>query len=480
MMKLKNRICALCVVSCTWCAVYGQTPQGAIHGLFSISADKQVYFSQGNLVKNTDGTWSFAEHQYDDGDLFTWASSGYDGPEIGTHNIAYGDWDGEGSTYANYDWGVYNPIANGGNTPGLWRTLTRGEWDYLLQHHTCTWTTEAGVQGLKIMADEGDAYVFLPAAGWINSNEGEKVTNKGSHGNYWTSTAGSDGQYAESFHYYLNQEVLSCELWANQSRQNRMSVRLVYDNNAWITVDQNENNKALLEQYMPQDKTLPINVHLIRSLTPGMYNTLCLPFDLTAGEVKTAFGEECQLAKFTSGTLSDDKKSLDVVFEEISLSTEADVAIVEGTPYLIQPSEQVTTTHFYNRIIKQSTADGESFVETESVQYLGIINPHHLTGGDKRYLFLQANNTLTWSKENDESTMKGMRGYFYVPQMEDGVTIPAGCPARLSIRSVTQTPTGLGQGNKDKGQRTIKFMRNGKLFIESNGVIYNMQGGREL
>lgn len=76
--------------------------------------------------------------------------------------------------------------------------------------------------------------------------------------------------------------------------------------------------------------------------------------------------------------------------------------------------------------------------------------------------------------------MKGMRGYFYVPQMEAGETIPSGCPARLSVRPAPQTPTGLGQGNKDKGQRTIKFMRNGKLFIEYNGVIYNMQGGHEL
>lgn len=238
-MKLKNRICALCVVSCTWCAVYGQTPQGAIPGLFSISAEQQVYFSQGNLVKNTNGTWSFAEHQYDDGDLFTWASSGYDGPTIGNHDIAYGDWNGEGSTYANYDWGVYNPIINGGNTPGLWRTLTRGEWDYLLQHHTCTWTTEGGKNGLKIMADDNTNYIFLPAAGWKSHIDGESITGKGTDGNYWTSTSGSDAPYgAEAFHFKNN--TTPWDLWANQERSCCMSVRLVYDNNAWIMVDQNE------------------------------------------------------------------------------------------------------------------------------------------------------------------------------------------------------------------------------------------------
>ena len=34
--------------------------------------------------------------------------------------------------YADCDWGVYNAISNGGNRKNMWRTMTRGEWDYLL------------------------------------------------------------------------------------------------------------------------------------------------------------------------------------------------------------------------------------------------------------------------------------------------------------------------------------------------------------
>ena len=34
-------------------------------------------------------------------------------------------------TGTNYDWGFYNKISNGGNQAGLWRTLTRDEWNYL-------------------------------------------------------------------------------------------------------------------------------------------------------------------------------------------------------------------------------------------------------------------------------------------------------------------------------------------------------------
>ncbi len=470
-MKTMKMIGAWCIAGCTWCAVYGQTPQGAMPGLFSVSENKQVYFSQGNLVKNTNGTWSFAEHQYDDGDLFTWASSGYNGPEIGNQNIAYGYWDGEGSTYANYDWGVYNPIVNGGNVPGLWRTLTRDEWDYLLQNHTCTWTTEAGVQGLKIMADEGDAYVFLPAAGWKNSIEGESISGKGTDGNYWTCSSGSDSPYgAEAFHFMNT--TPPWELWANHERTCCMSVRLVYDNNAWITIKDNEDNKALLEQHIPSDKTLPINVHLVRSLTMDMYNTLCLPFDLTANDVKEAFGEDTKVAKFTSGDLSDDKKSLDVVFEEVGLSIDADIVIKAGEPYLIQPSKQVTTTHFYNRVIKQSTADGESFEETGIVQYVGILNPHKLTPGNTKYLFLQANNILAWSKAGDTSTMKGMRGYFYVPGMPD---MPASCPARLSVRPAAHTPTDLPSSSSSTPSLE-KFLLHGQFVIIKDNKMYNAQG----
>ena len=32
---------------------------------------------------------------------------------------------------AYYDWGVFNAISNGGNRPGMWRTLDSAEWRYL-------------------------------------------------------------------------------------------------------------------------------------------------------------------------------------------------------------------------------------------------------------------------------------------------------------------------------------------------------------
>ena len=130
-----------------------QIIDGAILAEFSVSPTKKVYFSQGNLQYYAsqgthlcaDGstkprTWRFAEKQWDlkmirfekptingdtliEQDLFSWGESGY-------MNDFYSRSSDIAQTY--YDWGVYNAIANGGNQPNMWRTLTREEWDYLL------------------------------------------------------------------------------------------------------------------------------------------------------------------------------------------------------------------------------------------------------------------------------------------------------------------------------------------------------------
>ena len=135
-------------------AVDGKLPEP-----FSVSATKQVWFSQGNLqatnttINSTSGwTWSFAEHQYDcignaiantaidnntvitagTVDLFGW---------VGTNSSlsAYGiNSNSSDSSYGNVtsealktDWG-HNAIINGGNAADLWRTLTKDEWVWLL------------------------------------------------------------------------------------------------------------------------------------------------------------------------------------------------------------------------------------------------------------------------------------------------------------------------------------------------------------
>jgi hypothetical protein len=173
-------------------------PTGAIDSKFTINGDgDQVYFSQGNLqYQASTNTWKFAESQYDyigdansnisssyDGwiDLFGWGTSGcHDAND--PYNVNYQPWsssdsllDNEYNSYgygpssnmpdmnltgtsANYDWGVNNPISNGGNTANQWRTLTQPEWSYILN----TRNTTSGIRFAKAQVNDVNGVILLP------------------------------------------------------------------------------------------------------------------------------------------------------------------------------------------------------------------------------------------------------------------------------------------------------------------------------
>lgn len=115
-----------------------QLPEGSLPGRFTINAfGRQVRFSKGNLLYIDDAStpyWAFADSQwrymtYQDNDipmrktLFGWGTG--NNPTLTTT-------DSHDSGYSVFvDWGE-NAICNGGNEPNLWRTLTIGDWDYIL------------------------------------------------------------------------------------------------------------------------------------------------------------------------------------------------------------------------------------------------------------------------------------------------------------------------------------------------------------
>jgi len=278
---------------------------GASYAVFSVAADRKVHFSKGNLQFTTTGshavatggtevgTWRFAEHQYDcigdDNanisstytgwiDLFGWGTSGWN-----SGARAYQPWSTSANatdyqpgnseytnltgSYANADWGVYNAISNGGNYPGMWRTLTEGEWKYLLFNRDGQISLYNGyplsfrkavvnnVNGLVIFPDgyqhpegvtpicdlntygsyhafvltlgeweimENLGCIFLPAAEFRGGTEVIHYMEE-PEGRYWSSTHISEGYVRYLFHYDGSMGV------CNEVRCFGLSVRLVRD-----------------------------------------------------------------------------------------------------------------------------------------------------------------------------------------------------------------------------------------------------------
>ena len=262
-------------ISYSNCKYVKTPPIGAIGSGFSVAANKQVFFSQGNLQYqgNTD-TWRFAEDQYDmigednsnisynySGwiDLFGWGNSGYN-DKYPYLTSTYGFYDGSNDIDGtNYDWGVNNKIVNGGNQAGLWRTLTKDEWSYLIDTRTDASSkkgvaTVNSVTGLVLLPDdwnlpadvtftsgangdfaqntysvedwakmEANGAVFLPAAGYRSVTD---MVNIGSQGRYWSSSSYDNTESYSGALFFRSYEVNAS---AYGYRRNGESVRLVKD-----------------------------------------------------------------------------------------------------------------------------------------------------------------------------------------------------------------------------------------------------------
>ena len=183
------------------------------------------------------------------------AYSGY-GPS------GYNDLTGD---YANADWGVYNKISNGGNTDGLWRTLSSEEWKYLLsQRKTPSMIRFAkgivnGVNGLIILPDnwngtnyvlssinytedgfnsntisaddwmnifEPNGAVFIPAAGW---REGITLKDLGERGSYWSTTHDSYSSNSANAVIFTDSGMNGYNYNSSEYKKHGLSVRLVQE-----------------------------------------------------------------------------------------------------------------------------------------------------------------------------------------------------------------------------------------------------------
>ncbi|MBQ2187335.1 MAG: hypothetical protein II401_02070 [Bacteroidales bacterium] len=259
-------------------------PEGAIEGLFSVSGNKQVYFSRGNLQYiGSAGTpyWQFAENQWDylgtttsqnsnnqsvDRDLFGWATSGYN------HGaVCYQPWstnkdEEDYYAYGSYsynlydqtgkaDWG-YNAISNGGNQQNLWHTLTNGEWNYVLNTRVTSSglryakAVVNGVNGIILLPDDWNADYYslnntnnngadfggnsITAQQWnsleqrgaiflpaAGDRSGTSIFNAGNYGIYWSSSRRDD---SDAYYFEFNSNTLATDY---DSRYYGSSVRLV-------------------------------------------------------------------------------------------------------------------------------------------------------------------------------------------------------------------------------------------------------------
>ena len=220
-----------------------------------------------------------------------------------------------------------------------------------------------------------------------------------------------------------------------------------------------------------------LDVTINRSIVAGCYNTICLPFDLSASQIAASpLAGYSDLKAFDGADVTGSGQNL---FINIYVR---DVDHIEaGVPYLISyPSEHgnIVNPLFNDVTFSETTPSGETH---DGVTFQGMFGPVHITtyaenvaaGRDEDYLFLGANNRLLWPND-DGTSMRGFRAYFIIHRNDIPVArAPRGTNARIVTR--TSTATDVENVQRDQVQCT-KVLENGVLYIIKNGVKYDAQG----
>ena len=196
-----------------------------------------------------------------------------------------------------------------------------------------------------------------------------------------------------------------------------------------------------------------VNVIVDRSFKEGELHTLCLPFDLYASVIGTAY------------QLSDVKAQLSSM---LKVETVECTTIQAGQPYLVVPTQDITGPMIVENVtIKE--VDVTTVANTVAnngirVSLQGILNGGGQTDGTTEY-WIGNGGYLYY----DVTNKLGLRAMFTI----------TGMPVGMRARVVTSENAATDVENITNSENTtIKVIKNGQLIIIRNGEKFNAQGVR--
>ncbi len=200
-----------------------------------------------------------------------------------------------------------------------------------------------------------------------------------------------------------------------------------------------------------------------RTLKAGSWNTLCLPFSVSADSVASVLGNGCELREFTSA----DAESKTLNFTEAT-------QIEAGKPYLVKPAADVKNPTFPCRIIQEGEAQK---VEHAVYGMVGTYGQATLTT-DGTNLFLAAGNVFKkpMDAQNKHNILKGLRAYFTVPAGTNEAQVHAIVEGELTAIDAVADDAGVQpspvydlqgrcMGSNLSGLGRGVYVQNGRKFV---------------
>lgn len=207
-----------------------------------------------------------------------------------------------------------------------------------------------------------------------------------------------------------------------------------------------------------QNKTVDVTIN--RTLVANKWNTLCLPFDVTAEQIKNILKAEGMVREYAD----EDVTNQTIIFKKVEGN------MIAGVPYLIKPTEDITSLAF----------EGVTITETEGnckgniYSIWGTFGKYDmLTDGTE--LFLNAAGKFV-APAAATNTMKGFRAYFMVPSGSSAAAININIDGETTgINNIETEATVNGKvynlngqyvGNSLNGLKKGIYVVNGKKVIK--------------
>ena len=192
--------------------------------------------------------------------------------------------------------------------------------------------------------------------------------------------------------------------------------KTLYPENTLLFLANNVDNTNNIDNNDEQTRNVVLSDRTLYK--DGKWNTLCLPFNLTAAQIAAH-------ADFAGATLmelnTDGTNGFDATDGTLYLAFKEATAITAGVPYLVKwdaAGDDFTSPVFSGVTIdaKASTTVSDADTGLQEVQMVGCYSPVSVVADDKSILFLGDENTLYYSSVN--RNIRSCRAYFSVPYLK--------------------------------------------------------------
>lgn len=203
----------------------------------------------------------------------------------------------------------------------------------------------------------------------------------------------------------------------------------------------------------------------------GDYNTICMPFSLSAGEIAASPLAEFIIQEFTGISVLAQNGGL------MKLNVRNTNHIEAGVPYLMRydttrygKPANLSSMTFSNVEIDNTIHN----VATDLADYIGTLNPSEFPLSDPNYLFVAANNVLKWSTLTDR--IKAFRAYFHIKAADQANSpVRRGMTARIVEHTEVATDIDRIIVNEE-GTIAQKVLLNGQMYILREDKVYTVDG----